>query len=52
MKEKRRGAKKPAGFWARTDPCPAAISVRGASSKLSRSLAFLRKILGWGRTAR
>lgn len=59
MKERQKGAKKPSrpgrkisaprGFWDHSEPKPAVISVRHSSSKLSLSLAFLRRLLGWER---
>lgn len=37
-----------AGFWDRTEPAPAVISVRHPVSRVGRSLAFLRRLLGMG----
>lgn len=36
------------GFWGRSGPKPGIVSVRRSSSKLARTLAFLRRIVGWG----
>jgi len=59
MKERQKSAKKPSrpgrkpaaprGFWAQSEPKPGIISVRHSSSRLSLSLAFLRRLLGWDR---
>ena len=45
---RKRAGKAPRGFWAKSEPAPGVISVR--ASKLSSSLAFLRRILRWTRT--
>ena len=37
------------GFWDRSDPKVEILSVRHSSSRLARSLAFLRRIVGLGR---
>ena len=39
----------PGGFWDRTDPKPSILSVRHSSSRSATSIAFLRRIVGWGR---
>jgi hypothetical protein len=59
MSKKHKGAKKPGtavprsarpgGFWDRSDPRPEVISVRHTSSRIARSLAFLRRIMRLGR---
>lgn len=59
MSKKHKGAKKPGaaapratrpgGFWDRSDPRPEVLSVRHTSSRIARSLAFLRRIMGLGR---
>jgi len=56
MKDKKKAPRKPSGsgaqtvgFWARSEPVPAIVSVRHSSSKLARSLTFLRKIVGGAR---
>lgn len=41
--------KTPGGFWDRTAPGPAIISVRAASSRLARTAAFLLRMIGLGR---
>lgn len=48
-KTSRKYAKNPGGFWARSDPNRAVISVRNSSSRLARAVAFLLKFLGIGR---
>jgi hypothetical protein len=58
MKKKERSVKKPAGpdgksarpggFWDRSERKSEILSVRHSSSRLARSLAFLRRIVGLG----
>ena len=60
MKKKQKGAKKPAGpkaatpggFWDRSAPNPEVLSVRHSSSRITRSIAFLRRITGFGPKAK
>lgn len=59
MNKKQRSVKRPAGpglksarpggFWDRSEPKCGILSIRHSSSKLARSLAFLRRIAGLGR---
>jgi hypothetical protein len=59
MSKKHKGAKKPGGavkpstrpggFWDRSEPKPEVLSVRHTSSRIARSLDFLRRIMGLGR---
>ena len=51
-KTPRKPAKHPKGFWDRSDPSPAIISVRNPASRLARASAFLLRLLGWGRRPR
>jgi hypothetical protein len=53
MSKKPGNGKKPkppqtGGFWDRSDPKPEVLSVRHSSSRLKRSIAFLRRIAGLG----
>jgi hypothetical protein len=48
-KTTRKHAKHPGGFWDRSEPGPAIISVRNPSSRLARASAFLLRLLGLGR---
>lgn len=52
MNKKMRRTKQPArpkaGFWDRTPPAPAVISVRHPATRVARSLAFLKRLLGMG----
>ena len=36
------------GFWDRSEPKPEVLSVRHSSSRMARSIAFLRRIVGMG----
>lgn len=56
MKERQKDSRKsshkpspPGGFWARTEARPGVISVRHSASRVSLTLAFLRRLLGWER---
>jgi hypothetical protein len=39
---------RPGGFWDRSESKPGVLSVRHSSSRMARSLAFLRRIVGLG----
>ena len=59
MNKKQKGTKRsagpnvkaahPAGFWDRSDPKPSVLLVRHSTSRSTRSIAFLRRIVGWAR---
>lgn len=40
------GKGRPGGFWDRSDPRPAIVSVHLSSSRFAKSLAFLRRVVG------
>ncbi len=51
-KTSRKHAKHPGGFWDRSEPSPAIISVRNPASRLARASAFLLRLLGLSRRHR